>query len=37
MRKNRNSFFTEANMNYSNFQAQAPMPGVMPYTQGTYE
>ena len=35
MRKNRNSFFTEANMNYSNFQAQAPMPGVMPYAQGT--
>lgn len=27
MRKNRNSFFTEANMNYANFQTQN-MPGV---------
>ena len=35
MRKNRNSFFTESNMNYSNFQAQAPINGAMPYAQGT--
>lgn len=26
MRKTRNSFFTEANMNYANFQAQGGMP-----------
>ncbi len=26
MRKSRNSFFTESNMNYSNFQAQGAMP-----------
>ena len=31
MRKNRNSFFTESNMNYSNFNTQAPMP----YSGGT--
>lgn len=32
MRKTRNSFFTEANMNYSNFQAQ----GSMPYNNANY-
>lgn len=32
MRKNRNSFFTEANMNYSNFQTQG-MP--VPYQAST--
>ena len=31
MRKNRNSFFTESNMNYSNFQAQGAIPQAMPY------
>ena len=33
MRKTRNSFFTESNMNYSNFQAQ----GAMPYNNAYYQ
>lgn len=33
MRKNRNSFFTEANMNYSNFQN----PGMMPQPNVPYQ
>ena len=36
MRKNRNSFFTEANMNYSNFQAQGAIPQAMPYANANY-
>lgn len=41
MRKNRNSFFTESNMNYSNFQTQANYPypqniNNMPYQQMPY-
>ena len=36
MRKNRNSFFTESNMNYSNFQAQGAIPQAMPYTNANY-
>ena len=31
MRKNRNSFFTEANMNYTNFQNPGVMPQNIPY------
>lgn len=36
MRKNRNSFFTESNMNYSNFQAQGAIPQAMPYANANY-
>ncbi len=36
MRKNRNSFFTESNMNYSNFQAQGAIPQTMPYANANY-
>lgn len=36
MRKNRNSFFTESNMNYTNFQAQNPMPQIAPYPNTNY-
>ncbi len=36
MRKNRNSFFTESNMNYSNFQAQGDIPQAMPYANANY-
>lgn len=36
MRKNRNSFFTESNMNYSNFQAQGAIPQAMPYANTNY-
>lgn len=36
MRKNRNSFFTESNMNYSNFQAQGSIPQAMPYANANY-
>ena len=36
MRKNRNSFFTESNMNYSNFQAQGTIPQAMPYANANY-
>ena len=36
MRKNRNSFFTESNMNYSNFQAQGVIPQAMPYANTNY-
>ena len=32
MRKTRNSFFTESNMNYSNFQTQ----GAVPYNNANY-
>ena len=32
MRKTRNSFFTESNMNYSNFQTQ----GTVPYNNANY-
>lgn len=35
MRKNRNSFFTEANMNYSNYQNAMPMPQNIPYQTST--
>lgn len=36
MRKNRNSFFTESNMNYSNFQAQGAILQAMPYANANY-
>ena len=36
MRKNRNSFFAESNMNYSNFQAQGAIPQAMPYANANY-
>lgn len=36
MRKNRNSFFTESNMNYSNFRAQGAIPQAMPYANANY-
>ena len=36
MRKNSNSFFTESNMNYSNFQAQGAIPQAMPYANANY-
>ena len=36
MRKNRNSFFTESNMNYSNFQAQGAISQAMPYANANY-
>lgn len=36
MRKNRNSFFTESNMNYLNFQAQGAIPQAMPYANANY-
>lgn len=35
MRKNRNSFFTEANMNYSNFPNPVPMNPNVPYQAST--
>ena len=36
MRKDRNSFFSESNMNYSNFQAQGAIPQAMPYANANY-
>lgn len=35
MRKNRNSFFSEANMNYANFQNPGVMPQGVPYQAST--